>query len=86
MLLRVMKLVFIIEEFKVWFQEICEMMYCEVDYDYECEKIKLFWECLKGDNCFVVLKVYDQFCSKWVVVIVYEFGFNIDVVDIKVLL
>ena len=84
-LLRVMKLVPITEEFKAWFQEIREMMHREVDYDHEREKTKLFRERLKGDNRFVVPKVYDQFCSKRVVATAYEPGLNIDAADTKAL-
>jgi len=67
------------------FHEVHEMLVQETDYDLEARLTQDFYDRLRGDNRYVVAKVYPQFSNRRVLAISYEPSFRADSQEVQTL-
>lgn len=65
-------------EFDEWLEEVRSMMHREVNYPQELETTRLFKEHLKGDERYVVPKVYPDYSTPRILAMSYEHGVPIN--------
>lgn len=82
-LLKVTRAVPQTKELDDWFNEIKDLLHREVDYALECETTERFFDRLKGDERFVVPKIYKNYCTPRLICMSFEQGVSLNNLDIQ---
>lgn len=77
-MLRLTKAVPQSREFEEWLDEVRLMMHREVNYPQEMETTRLFHSYLKGDERFIVPRIYTDYCTDTVLCMSFERGVPIN--------
>lgn len=77
-MMRIARVVPQTREFEEWLEEVRMMMHREVNYPQEMETTRLFREHLRGDNRYIVPKVYPEYSTPRILAMSYEHGVPIN--------
>lgn len=77
-MLRLSKAVPQTREFEEWLDEVRMMMHREVNYPQEMETTRLFHSYLKGDERYIVPRIYPEYCTNQVLCMSFERGVPIN--------
>ncbi len=76
-LLKLAKVVSFGPDFDEWLEEVRQMMHREVDYRLEAETTARFREMLKGDDRFIVPRIFPEYSTSHVMATSYEPGLSV---------